>query len=100
MGKNGFKVWKIGLFQFLLLGISAKLNDLESESDTSAQNGLENQFPFSITTSALCSGSISFCIVQGIPRDGDTDISSTLDISSPRHLLASILASQKGKHMS
>ena len=34
--------------------ISAKLNELESESDTLAQNGLENQFPFSITTSALC----------------------------------------------
>ena len=38
------------------MGISAKLNDLESESDTLAQNGLENQFPFSITTSALCNG--------------------------------------------
>ena len=55
--KNGFKVWKIGFFPFFSIftkGISAKLNDLESESDTLAQNGLENQIPFSITTSALC----------------------------------------------
>ena len=43
--KNGVKSGQ-------LWQISAKLNDLESESDTLAQNGLENQIPFSITTSA------------------------------------------------
>ena len=42
------------IFSIFTKGIKAKLNYLESESDTLTQNGLENQFPFSITTSALC----------------------------------------------
>ena len=45
----GSKSEKIGFFQFFSIfinGISAKLNELESESDTLAQNSLENQFPF------------------------------------------------------
>ena len=53
----GSKSEKLDFFQFFSIftkGIKAKLNDLESESDTLAQNGLENQFPSSITTSALC----------------------------------------------
>ena len=40
------------MFSIFTKGIKAKLNYLESESDTLTQNGLENQFPFSITTSA------------------------------------------------
>ena len=49
---QSLKNWIFLIFAIFTKGISAKLNDLESESDTSAQNGLENQFPFSITTSA------------------------------------------------
>ena len=53
--KMGSKCEKLNLFNFFSIftkGISAKLNDLESESDTLAQNGFENHIPFSITTSA------------------------------------------------
>ena len=54
--KMGSKSEKLDFFNFFssifTKGIWAKLNDLESESDALAQNGLENQFPFSITTSA------------------------------------------------
>ena len=52
IGKKWIQSLKNWIFSIFTKGISAKLNDLESESDTSAQNGLENQFPFSITTSA------------------------------------------------
>ena len=50
------------IFSIFTKGIKAKLNYLESESDTLTQNGLENQFPFSITTSALCIGFVNFVV--------------------------------------
>ena len=47
-----FQFFQFLLREFIKLFIKAKLNDLESESDALAQNGLKNHVPFSITTSA------------------------------------------------
>ena len=56
MGSKSEKMDFFPIFSIFTKGIKAKLNYLESESDTLTQNGLENQFPFSITTSALWNG--------------------------------------------